>query len=189
MRKLLLAACSIVLLASVQIASAQSLNLRQVTACGTANFSTPFLTVDATGTLCTGAGSGGAPSNVNINQINGASPSATNPLWVAPAGSALFPVIPATRSALTVAGCTVGVASAQCLAASTANLWIQVQNTSAANTVACSWGGTAALNAAGSFLLQPGQSASWGLMSSGVPTNVLNCIASAAATPLYVEYR
>jgi hypothetical protein len=144
---------------------------------------------DASGAIpVTVSGSTGS-SDVNINGINGAPPSSTNPLWVAPAGSALFPIISPTRSALTVAGCSVGVASALCLAASTANLWVQVQNTSATASVACSWGGTATLNASNSFLLAPGQSASWGVMSSGVPTNALNCIASAAATPLYVEYR
>lgn len=188
MRKIL-AACGFLLLASLQVASAQSLNLIKVTTCGTGSYNTPYLTVDATGTLCTGSSASGAPSNVNINQINGATPSATNPIWVAPASSTAFPITAAPRSAVTAAGCSVGTASALCLAASTANFWIQVQNTSASNSVACSWGGTAALNATGSFLLAPGQSASWGPNSSGVPTNALNCIASAASTPLYVEYR
>lgn len=188
MRKIL-AACGLLLLAMLQPASAQSLNLIKVPTCGTGNFNVPYLTVDATGTLCTQSGSSGDPSDANISQINGAPVSATNPIWVAPASNTAFPVVAAPRSAMTVAGCTVGAASAQCLAASTANFWIQVQNTHATNQVACSWGGTAALNAAGSFMLAPGQSASWGVMSGGVPTNALNCIASGAATPLYVEYR
>lgn len=51
----ILAACGLLLLASVQIASAQSLNLIKVTSCGTANYNVPYLTVDATGTLCTAA--------------------------------------------------------------------------------------------------------------------------------------
>lgn len=153
----------------------------------TSQFCQPLSSTNALPVSPTGTPSG--TQDVNISEVNGATPSASNPIWVAPAGSALFPVIPATRSAMTTAGCTVGTSSALCLAASTANLWVQVQNTHATNSVACSWGGTAALNASGSFLLAPGQSASWGLASSGVPTNALNCIASAAASPLYLEYR
>jgi hypothetical protein len=39
-------------------------------------------------------------------------------------------------------------------------------------------------------MLSPGQSASWGPMTAGVPSaNGLACIASASSTPLYVEYR
>lgn len=104
-------------------------------------------------------------------------------------GGGAVTVSAASRSAMTTAGCTVGTSSAQCLAASTANTWLQVQNTSASAQIACSWTGTAALNSNSSFMLQPGQSASWGLQSSGVPTNALSCIASAASTPLYLEYR
>lgn len=42
---------------------------------------------------CSGGGSGG---NVNINQILGAAPSAANPLWMAPATGATFPISAAT---------------------------------------------------------------------------------------------
>lgn len=85
-------------------------------------------------------------------------------------------------------GCTVGTSSAACLAAATAATFVQVQNNSATATVACSWGGTAALNSATSFQLAPGQSASWGQTTGGIPNEALNCIASVASTPLYVEY-
>jgi hypothetical protein len=91
--------------------------------------------------------------------------------------------------AVTVAGCSVQVASNLCLAAASAVRWLQVQNTHATSTVACAWGGTAVLNDTGSFMLAPGQSASWGPNTAGVPNQALNCIASVAATPLYVEYR
>lgn len=157
---------------------------------------TPGKTVSGVVTMCINGSNqaapcstGGGSSDVNITGINGATPSATNPIWVAPASSTAFPVLAAPRTALTVSGCTVGTSSASCIAASTANVWVQVQNTSASAQIACSWGGTAALNASGSFMLQPGQSATWGVLSSGVPTNALNCIASGASTPLYVEYR
>lgn len=127
--------------------------------------------------------------DVNISGVNGATPSASNPIWVAPASSTAFPVLSAPRSTLTTAGCTVGTSSAECIAASTANFWVQVQNTHVTNTIACSWGGTASLNSTGSFMLEPGQSASWGVTTSGIPTNALNCIASGASTPLYIEMR
>lgn len=95
----------------------------------------------------------------------------------------------ATASPVSTPGCTVGTASAQCLAGLATARWLQLQNVHATNTIACSWGGTAVLNAAGSFMLAPGQSASWGLVTSGVPSQALNCIASGATTPLYVEYK
>jgi len=55
----ILAACGLLLLASLQGANAQSLNLKQTATCGVGNYNTPFLTVDATGTLCTSASGGG----------------------------------------------------------------------------------------------------------------------------------
>ena len=85
-------------------------------------------------------------------------------------------------------GCTVATSSGTCLAANTAVTFLQVQNTSATASVACAFGTTAVLNATNSFQLAPGQSASWGPSTGGVPTGALNCIASAASTPLYVEW-
>lgn len=55
MRKIL-AACGLLLLAMLQEASAQSLNLIEVARCGAGSYSGPFLTVDASGTLCAGIG-------------------------------------------------------------------------------------------------------------------------------------
>ncbi len=213
--------------------------------------------------LWTGAGaggSGGSGGNVNITQILGAAPSATNPLWVSPATGATFPIStaslplpsgagtsanqttihndlvtlnttagnpakivdsgganqlavnaagalsaalnatpsnangngvivnPLPRAARNFPGCTVGVASASCLAASTAVNFLQVQNTSASASIACAFGATAVLNSSGSFQLGAGQSSSWGPNTAGVPLGALNCIASVASTPLYVEW-
>lgn len=84
-------------------------------------------------------------------------------------------------------GCTVGVSSTQCLAAST---WLShaatIQNVSTGATVACAWGATPALNAAGSFLLLAGQAVTFGPATAGVPSAALNCIASAAATAVTI---
>jgi hypothetical protein len=85
-------------------------------------------------------------------------------------------------------GCTVGTASAQCLAAGTATNSLFLQNTAASATIACSETATAALNSSTSFTLQPGQSMLFGANTGGVPTAALVCIASAASTPLYVRY-
>lgn len=111
----------------------------------------------------------------------------TNPLPVTSTGGGGGG--PPAASPVTTSGCSVGTASALCVPASTATTWIQLQNTSAAETIACAWGGTAVLNSPTSFQLTAGQSASWGPNTYGVPTNALNCIASAASAPLYVEYR
>lgn len=94
----------------------------------------------------------------------------------------------APRASRNFPGCTVGVASATCLTASTAVNFLQVQNTSATANIACSFTGGAALNSSGSFQLAPGQQASWGPNTTGVPTGALACIASAAATPLFVDW-
>jgi hypothetical protein len=82
-------------------------------------------------------------------------------------------------------GCTVGISSAQCLAAGTYN-HVQFVNNSTAN-IACAWGGTAVLSSATSIQLAPGQPALWGPATAGVPTVALNCIAAAASSPLYLE--
>lgn len=88
--------------------------------------------------------------------------------------------------AKTVAGCTVGVTSGACLGANPRG-WVQLQNTSASATIACSWDNPASLNSTTSFMLAPGQSASWGPTTGGAPNQALNCIATAASSPLYVE--
>jgi len=116
--------------------------------------------------------------------------------WVVPCtivtGNATNPnntgCVPYQASARNFPGCTVGASSAQCLAAGTAKTFVQIQNTSASATIACAWGATAVLNSAGSVQLSPGQPASWGPNTGGIPNQALNCIASAGSTPLYVEW-
>jgi hypothetical protein len=96
MKKLLF----IVLLAfSVAPADAQQqLQALIVSTCGTPPVSYVagtygILTMDTTGKLCDGGGGGGGGTqNVNLTQILGAAPSATNQLWVSPATGATFPV-------------------------------------------------------------------------------------------------
>lgn len=85
-------------------------------------------------------------------------------------------------------GCTVGTSSGSCLAASTANNFLQIQNTSVSAAEACAFGASAVLNSSGSIQLAPGQSASWGPNTGGVPTGALNCIAASASSPLYLEW-
>jgi hypothetical protein len=135
--------------------------------------------------------------NVNLTQIIGAAPSTTNPLWVLFGTGATLPAFasPPTvivsaqaRAARNFPGCTVTNSSAQCLAAATAVQFVQVQNTHASAAIACNWGGTAVLNSSGSFQLAAGQSASWGPNTGGVPNEALNCIASVASAPLYLEW-
>lgn len=92
------------------------------------------------------------------------------------------------RAARNFPGCTVGVTSASCLAASTAVSFLQVQNTHATANIACAFGVAAVLNSSTSFELAAGQSASWGPTTGGVPTGAMNCISSVASTPLYVEW-
>ena len=97
-------------------------------------------------------------------------------------------VAPPVAVGFTIAGCTVGASSAQCLAGATATNSLTIQNTSASVYIACKLGGTAILNDSGSFMLSPLQSRSWNINTYGVPVAALNCIAGSASTPLYVEY-
>ncbi len=120
---------------------------------------------DNAGTNCAGAG-GGAVTQGTVP-------------WVMSNGTPSF--------ANTDSSCTVGVAAAACLGANP-RLFVMLQNVSTAASIACSWTSiTPALNAIGSFMLAPGQVAFWGPTTSGAPNQALNCIASVAASPLYVE--
>jgi hypothetical protein len=103
------------------------------------------------------------------------------------AGSSAVPLT-ASSAARNFPGCAVGTASATCLAAGIAKSFVQVQNASASASIACAWGTAAALNGSGSFQLAAGQGASWGPVTAGIPSGALNCISSAASTPLYVEW-
>ena len=109
----------------------------------------------------------------------------TNTVYIG--GSTAVPLT-ASSSARNFPGCAVGTASATCLAAGVAKSFVQVQNASASASVACAWGAAAALSGAGSFQLAAGQGASWGPVTAGIPSGALNCISSAASTPLYVEW-
>lgn len=114
-----------------------------------------------------------------IPYVGGSPVSPTNPMpsiAAPPAAARHFP------------GCTVGSSSGSCLAASTAVNFLQIQNTSASASIACAFGVAAVLNSLSSVLLAPGQPASWGPNTGGVPSGQLNCIASAGSTPLYVEW-
>lgn len=153
-------------------AAAQSTNVLVVETCGTATLQAGLnrlgvLTVDQSGNLCMSAGGGGG---ISVTQ-------GTNP-WLM---SFNVPSI-----ARTIAGCVVGTSSAACLGSNPRG-WVQLQNTSSSATIACSWGGPASLNGTTSFMLAPGQAASWGPTTGSAPSEALNCIATAASSPLYVE--
>ena len=100
--------------------------------------------------------------------------------------------VPARADAVTWAypGCTVGTASAQCLA-STASMqhYINFENKSSTANVACIWaaaGSTASLTDVLSFKLGPLSSLSYNNVNA-MPAGPLVCISDTASTPLYVE--
>jgi len=161
------------------------------------------------------SGGGGGGSDVNITEVGGNAVTTTVPVsgsigltGALPAGSAIIgnvgidqttdgttngvvskvgstTIATPTNAAVTVTSVSVGTASAQALAASSATVYLFIQNVSTTANVACNFGATAALNTAGSFMLVPNQSRTF--EGSFVPTTVLNCIASAAATPVTIE--
>jgi hypothetical protein len=97
-------------------------------------------------------------------------------------------VSPLPRAARNFPGCTVGNTTTNCLAASTAVTFLQIQNVDTSASMACAFGVSAVLNDKSSLQLAAGQGASWGPNTGGVPTGQLNCIASGASKPLYVEW-
>ena len=98
---------------------------------------------------------------------------------------ALFLALGCPVEAYVNTSCTVGLSSAQCLAAGSYG-HVMIENNSA-NTIACAWGQNAVLNSGTSIQLGPGGSALWGPSTGGVPSNALNCISSVAGSALYIE--
>lgn len=84
---------------------------------------------------------------------------------------------------VTTTAVTVGVASAQALAAGSRD-YLALINASPSAFVACNFGAAAVVNGAGSITLSPYQSFTW--ESSFAPDDAINCIASAAATPFTI---
>lgn len=99
-------------------------------------------------------------------------------------GGAPSTITPNT-GAMTVTAPSVGVASAQALAAGSRK-YLFIQNVSATQSIACRVdGGTAALNTAGSFMLAPLAARTW--EGTATPNAAITCIATAAATPATIE--
>lgn len=83
-----------------------------------------------------------------------------------------------------VSAVTVGNSSAQVLAKGPRR-YLDIKNESATASIACNFGGTAALNTAGNYTIPPGWHKSWpdGGNTNFVPSDTINCIASASSTP------
>lgn len=101
--------------------------------------------------------------------------SAPNPVTNVPAST------PGSFSAVTV-----GVSSAQALAAVYARHYLHIWNDSTTATIACNLGGAAVINGAGSITIPPGMDNSWD-GAAFVPPDQVNCIASSASTPVTIE--
>lgn len=83
-------------------------------------------------------------------------------------------------------GCIVGTSSTQCAVAMASRRLLAIDNESATTTIACAFGNmTPALNTAGSWTIPPQSVRDWS--GSYVPNDAVNCIASAAGTPVTIE--
>lgn len=87
----------------------------------------------------------------------------------------------------TTSGASVGVASAQVVAAGVVKSGYLICNESATATVACNFGGTAVINGAGSFTFTTLQCIS--NPPNIIDTSAINCIASGAATPITIQIK
>lgn len=79
---------------------------------------------------------------------------------------------------------TITNSSAQLVAGANRTL-IAIDNESTTATIACNFGGTAAINTAGSWTLTPGQTRTW--KTDPIPGDAINCISSAATSPATYE--
>lgn len=88
--------------------------------------------------------------------------------------------------AKTTSPVTVTSTSAQVLAAGQVTQLLAIDNESSSATIACAFGGTAALNTAGSFTIAPQNTRVWN--SAPIPNDAINCISSASTSPMTLEY-
>jgi hypothetical protein len=88
-----------------------------------------------------------------------------------------------TATGIAVAATITG-ASTQVLAAAPRRK-LSIDNESATATIACAFGAAAAINAAGSYTLTPGQTRVWSAYP--VPADALNCISNAGPSPATIE--
>lgn len=95
-----------------------------------------------------------------------------------------YPVPPYFKGG-TVSPVTVTSTSAMAIPANPHRQYLAIDNESSTATIACSFGGTAALNTAGSFTFTSGTTRVWN--SVPVPTEQVNCISSASTSPATVE--
>lgn len=102
------------------------------------------------------------------------------------AGSNTIGAVTGAISAVTgsVSAATITNSSAQIVAAASRRL-LAISNESASASIACSFGGTAALNTAGSFMIPPLSTRTW--VNYPVPADAVNCISSVASSPATVE--
>lgn len=152
----------------------------------TASSTSTLVLYQASGPInLTGAGSsGGGGGNVTIvGPLGQTTMSASVPVTLASNQSSVGVTATPASAAATTTSVSVGVSSAQALAGGTRK-YLSLANQSATAVVACALAGTAVLNAAGSLTLPPYSSYTW--ESSYVPSDAVNCIASAATTPLTI---
>jgi len=147
------------------------------------------------GPLGTATSTAASVSTVVNNGISGttaggATPSGSNVVVVQgdPSGTKI-PVAATTQvlvSALTglTSAATITNTSAQVVAAASRQFLV-IDNESTTATIACNFGGTAAINTAGSFTIPPGSTRTWA--SYPVPADTVNCISSVASSPATIE--
>lgn len=149
----------------------------------------PFV-IDTNGNLCIKGSISITPSgtqNVNLTEIAGAAPSATNPLWVFPATGAVFPVsgtftasnpVGITPTDHTITSAT--GASQQIMAANASRHSLVIVNNGNANCGVNPTGGTAAIGGAGTMTLAP-----LGAYTPRIPSLSAVTVICTAGQPIY----
>lgn len=94
------------------------------------------------------------------------------------------PVVPTMRAA--GGAYTITNSSVTYVPQAASRRMIAIDNESTSATIACSFGGTAATNTAGSWTIPPGSTRTW-LPPAPIPLDAINCISSAATSAATIQ--
>lgn len=98
-------------------------------------------------------------------------------------------LIAGQAEARTITAATIETSSAEELAAASGRQFLAITNESTTATIACNFGGAAALNTAGNYTITPGATRTWSGTTAEtlVSSSAVNCISDTASTPATIE--
>jgi len=105
------------------------------------------------------------------------------------ASTPLTAAIPPTRGIATMSNTSLGTTATQLIPAGPARAHMLIQNQSTSGLVFCTFNGVTPVAGTTGILVSPmGTVSANGVAGSFMPVGAVTCVASAAATPVYVSY-